>query len=332
MLSDEGLMSDSNGFASITLISPDGSTEAQFVPHANMLCRSLKHRGSELLDQGRGVTAYTERGATMGIPLLYPWANRLSGFDYGAGGKRVALPRRGGLIPVDDAGLPIHGALPGRLRWEVDRQGRGDRMTARLAWTSEDLLELFPFAHELRFDASLSDQALTITTTLRATGEDAVPVSFGYHPYLRVPGAGRESWQVTLGAFRHLIVDERMIPTGEREPIERRSLCLGEQSFDDGFDGLAVPAEFEVAAGDYALTVEFLEGFAYAQVYAPTGHDFVCFEPMTAPTNALNSGNGLALVAPGAEYRAAFSVAIWPAGRSGARPGAPSSAAKELVV
>ena len=137
---------------------------------------------------------------------------------------------------------------------------------------------------------------------------------------------------MTLGAFRHLIVDERMIPTGEREPIERRSLCLGEQSFDDGFDGLAVPAEFEVAAGDYALTVEFLEGFAYAQVYAPTGHDFVCFEPMTAPTNALNSGNGLALVAPGAEYRAAFSVAIWPAGRWGARPGLPSRAAKKLGV
>ena len=88
-----------------------------------------------------------------------------------------------------------------------------------LAAPSEPL-ELFPFAHELRFDASLSDQALTITTTSRATGEDPVPVSFGYHPYLRVPGAGRETWKVTLGAFRHLIVDERMIPTGEREPIE----------------------------------------------------------------------------------------------------------------
>src|SRR5205814_1424897 len=117
---------------------------------------------------------------TMGIPLLYPWANRLSGFEYGAGGKSVALPRGGGLIPFDDAGLPIHGVLPSELRWAVDRQARRDRVTARLVWTSEYLLELFPFVHELRFDANLSDEALTITTRLRATGEDAVPVSFGY--------------------------------------------------------------------------------------------------------------------------------------------------------
>ena len=324
-------MSSNSDRASITLISPDASTAAEFLPDANMLCRSLKHRGSELLDQRDGVAAYAERGVTMGIPLLHPWANRLSGFGYRAAGKTVALPPNGGLTLVDDAGLPIHGVLPGQLLWDVVMQAR-DRVTARLLWTSGCLLELFPFAHELRFEASLSDQALTIATTLRAAGEDTVPVSFGYHPYLRVPGTGRESWLVTVGAFRRLIVDERMIPTGEREPIERRSLCLRERSFDDGFDGLSVPAEFELAAGDFALSVEFLEGFSYAQVYAPTGRDFICFEPMTAPTNALNSGDGLALVPPGAEYRAAFSVAFSAGAGSEARPGSPSHARETHVV
>jgi aldose 1-epimerase len=266
------------------------------------------------------------------FPLLYPWANRLSGFAYRAAGKTVNLPLNGGLIPVDDAGLPIHGVLPGQLHWEVDRRARRDRITARLSWTSRSLLELFPFAHELRVDASVSDRALTITTTLRSTGEDTVPVSFGYHPYLRVPGVGRDSWHVTLGAFRRLLVDERMIPTGEHEPIARRSLCLGERSFDDGFDRLAVPAEFGVVAGDHALTVDFLEGFSYAQVYAPTGQHFICFEPMTAPTNALNSGDGLALVPPGAEYRAAFSVALSATVGSQAPNGLQSNVHRKLVV
>jgi hypothetical protein len=32
---------------------------------------------------------------------------------------------------------------------------------------------------------------------------------------------------------------------------------------------------------------------------------------MTAPTNALRSGDGLALVAPGEEHRAAFTLALW---------------------
>jgi aldose 1-epimerase len=45
-------------------------------------------------------------------------------------------------------------------------------------------------------------------------------------------------------------------------------------------------------------------------VYAPVDGDFICFEPMTARTNALVSGEGLALVAPGQQYRAAFRVSI----------------------
>jgi galactose mutarotase-like enzyme len=45
-------------------------------------------------------------------------------------------------------------------------------------------------------------------------------------------------------------------------------------------------------------------------VFAPEGQDFICFEPMTAPTNALEDGGGLTLVAPGDEYRTAFSIAV----------------------
>ena len=74
-----------------------GDTVAEFVPAANMVCRSLRVGTSELLDQGHGLQAYAEDGKTMGIPLLYPWANRLSGWDYEAGGRRVKLDR-----PVDD--------------------------------------------------------------------------------------------------------------------------------------------------------------------------------------------------------------------------------------
>ena len=109
------------GFESITLRSPDGSTEAEFVPAANMLCCSLRHHGVEILDRGSGVGAYAHHGTTMGIPLLHPWANRLAGFDYEAAGKHVSLPRGTGVIPTDEAGLPIHGVLPALMRWDVDR-------------------------------------------------------------------------------------------------------------------------------------------------------------------------------------------------------------------
>ncbi|MGP8241569.1 MAG: aldose 1-epimerase, partial [Solirubrobacteraceae bacterium] len=66
--------------------------DATFVPGAGMVCCSLRHRGEELLAQNAGVDAYAKRGKTMGIPLLYPWANRLAGFDYTAAGRTVTVP------------------------------------------------------------------------------------------------------------------------------------------------------------------------------------------------------------------------------------------------
>src|SRR5205823_9723325 len=142
-----------------------------------------------------------------------------------------------------------------------------DAIEARLAWTSPELLELFPYAHEARLRVAVSDGELTIATTVRASERDAVPVSFGYHPYLRIPEAPRETWDVELGASRRLVLDERSIPTGEREPVAERRLTLGQTSWDDAFDDLAVPAQFTVAGGEAKLTVTFRAGYDFAQVF-----------------------------------------------------------------
>jgi galactose mutarotase-like enzyme len=91
--------------------------------------------------------------------------------------------------------------------------------------------------------------------------------------------------------------------------IEPR-MKLGRSSWDAAFDGLRVPARFSVAGGETEITVTFETGYNFAQVFAPAGQEFICFEPMTATGNALNSGDGLQIVAPGAEHRAEFTVAI----------------------
>jgi aldose 1-epimerase len=295
--------------ATVTVSSADGETMAEFVPEANMVCCSLRYRAVEWLELRRGVEAYTEQGKTMGIPLLYPWANRLERPGYAVAGKVVSLPRADRRLRFD-GDMPIHGVMPAFLRWELQDAPDRSTLSARLSWTSPELLELFPFIHEVELQATVSDGQLTIETTVHATGSDEVPVAFGYHPYLRIPGTSRSTWNMKLAAFRRLVLDERMIPTGERRPAGPRSVQVGESSWDDAFDGLSVPALFEVAAGDTAVGVEFLRGYAYAQVFAPAGSDFVSFEPMTAPANALNSGDGLHLIAPGEDYRAAFRIRV----------------------
>ncbi|MGH2887185.1 MAG: aldose 1-epimerase, partial [Solirubrobacteraceae bacterium] len=106
-------MGTADGFESITLTSADGTTTAEFVPEANLLCCSLTVDGHELLDRRHGVRAYAEQGKTMGIPLLYPWANRLAEPSYRVGETTVRLPEARGRYATDPGGLPIHGALPG---------------------------------------------------------------------------------------------------------------------------------------------------------------------------------------------------------------------------
>jgi aldose 1-epimerase len=300
-----------DGLTPVEIVSPGGTVRAQFVPGANMVCDSFTHQGAELVHTGHGLEAYAQHGKTMGIPLLHPWANRLAQPSYAVAGKQVALPAPDGRFALDPNGLPIHGALPGLLVWEPLEAGAADRISARLDWSAPALLELFPFVHELRIDVLAGDAGLELVTTLRATGEDIVPVAFGYHPYLIPPGdAPRADWRVSLGASQRLVLDDRMIPTGETEALEPSAFRLGDQSWDDGLAGLGSPPEFSVSAGAQTLTVTFDEGFPYAQVFAPDGQPFICFEPMTAPTNALASGVGLGLVEPGEEYRTAFSIAV----------------------
>ena len=56
--------------------------------------------------------------------------------------------------------------------------------------------------------------------------------------------------------------------------------------------------------------MDLLEGYRYAQVFAPKDKDYIAIEPMTASTSALTSGRGLRLVAPGERFRAAFRIRI----------------------
>ncbi len=304
----------------VQLREESSALEVAFVPGAGMLCCSLRHRGQELLAQNAGVAAYAEQGKTMGIPLLYPWANRLAGFDYTLAGRTVAVPHDLARVRIDPNGLPIHGVVGGLLAWELPDApgggesggGEGASLSARLSWSDArpELFEVFPFRHDLFYDARLRDGRLEIELTVHACGEDAVPLAFGFHPYLAPPGGSRERWLIELPAMRALALDSRQIPVGPGRELAAERFELDGREYDDGFDSVREPARFSVAGGERRIELTFLQGYPCAQVFAPPTGQFICFEPMTAPTNALRSGDGLRLVAPGERFAASFAVGV----------------------
>jgi galactose mutarotase-like enzyme len=289
----------------LDLRSPSGELEASFAPEANLVCSSLRHQGEEVLGQRGGLEAYAERSSTMGVPLLHPWANRLSEPAFRAAGRDARFDPSTPLVKPDPNGLPIHGVVAGRLRWEVeDRRPAGFR--ARLRWSDDDLLGIFPFEHELGCAVALDDTGLHYETTLHATADAAVPVSFGYHPYLVLPGVPRAQWEVELPVRRHLVTDERTVPTGDVEDVREPTGPLGDRTYDDGYVDVPDGAAFVLAGGTRRLAIVFEHGYPCAQVFAPPDQELVAYEPMTAPTNALVTGDGLRVVQPGGSFSAAF--------------------------
>lgn len=309
---------EQDGFATLVLRSPDG-VEAAFAPGVGMVGCSLRDDGCELLGNPGGLPAYAERGSTFGIPLLHPWANRLGGWDYATAGRAVALDRASPLLHTEQNGLPIHGVLAAAPDWEpAVREARphAARLVARLTFGAvPERLAAFPFPHALELEVVLRGRVLALTTTIHATTDGPVPVSFGWHPYLAPPGAPRAEWEIsTPGDLEHLELDARMIPTGARTPAGSLDGPLGDRTFDDGYAGVRPGAVFAVQDGERRIEVRMGAGYPYAQVFAPPDLDVICFEPMTAPADALRSGDGLRTVAAGERFPASFEIAVTPLG------------------
>jgi galactose mutarotase-like enzyme len=55
--------------------------------------------------------------------------------------------------------------------------------------------------------------------------------------------------------------------------------------------------------------MRFDAGYPCAQVFAPLEKDVICFEPMTAPADALRSV-AFAVAEPGSPYHAAFTITV----------------------
>jgi galactose mutarotase-like enzyme len=253
--------------------------------------------------------AYVETGHVTAIPLLHPWANRLAAPEYEIAGRHVRLDMSAHNVHADPGGLPIHGLVAGSPHWQVIEQ-EPTRVRARLDFAARpELMAGFPFPHVLELAAGLFDNRLEIVTTLIPTGEEPVPVAFGFHPYLRLPGVDREQWLLELPVRSRMQLDERMLPTGRSEPVTIPPGPLGARTFDDAFDGIADQPRFAVSGAGRRVALTFLEGYRFAQVYAPEGSDFICFEPMTASVNPFESERTV-LAEPGRPYRARFAIAV----------------------
>lgn len=306
----------------------DSSRKMDFgvVPDIGNLAYEFKDNGKDVLIPVTSFKSFLEKHwFCCGIPILAPWADRIDEMGYYFQGKKYLLnDGMGNLLHVPPDNLPLHGVLVFDSRWQVIKSGASDAdgafITSRMDFYKyPDLMEQFPFAHIMDVTYRLKDGKLENVTEIHA--DTAMPVAFGYHPYLK-PDGPREGWSVSINARTHWIVDnhQRLIPTGETEPAQNyiprvNQFTLGKRFIDDGFSDLDRDSQghghFWVKGEHEKIELVFGKDYPVGHVYAPPDNTLICMEPETAVTNAFNLNHAgkypqLIVAEPGKVFRATF--------------------------
>ena len=237
--------------------------------------------------------------------VLVPWPNRVKDGSWELNGERQQLN-----LTEPDRDNAIHGLLRYSPYTLVERI-EGAVTLAATVFPQPG----YPFLLDTSVRYELVDDGLSITHTLVNQGEADAPVAVGAHPYFTIGDVPTAELTLTLNAATHFEVDERLNVVAEH-PVDgteydlRAGKRVGDLHLDDGWGGVHVTdgrAEQTLAAPD-GRTVSMYsdEHFGYVQVYTsrelkslPAGEMAIAIEPMTAPTNALNSGRDLKWLAPG---------------------------------
>jgi len=310
-----------DGIEIVQLADRAHATEVSIVPSVGNIAYSMTVHGKNILWWPfKSVAEMKANPALCGVPFLEPWANRLDQDGYYANGKKYLLNPELGNVRRDPNQKPIHGLLLFSPYWKITKLEADDR-SARVAsrleyWRYPELAAQFPFAHTIEMTYKLANGTLEVETLVENQSSDPMPVGLGYHPYFQLPEVPRDQWKAHVAAREHLELSPLLIPTGARTPVSLPDpASLATTQLDDVFSKLMRGpddrAEFWVEGGGRKVSVIYGPKYTVAVVYAPPGKDFICFEPMSAITNAFNLAHAgiykeLQSIPPGGTWRESF--------------------------
>jgi aldose 1-epimerase len=291
--------------ATIYVLEDEAGNRAEIWPALGFNCfrwQAIKDgRPLELLYCDPGLFA-DGRPTRSGIPILFPFPNRISGGHFTHAGKQYQLPLNDG--PKVNA---IHG-FACRRAWRVVDQGAN----ASSAWiTGEfhgdrdapDCRSLWPTDYRIRVTYRLGAGKLGIEAEVSNPDAQPMPFGLGYHPYFRVPfvaGVAPADCTVQVPAKSFWELKESL-PTGERRPVDASRDLNKPRRFTDltlddvltdlpesrGADGMQECGSIQGAPGA-RLQVLCSPGFREMVVFTPAHREAFCIEPYTCTTDAVN--------------------------------------------
>ncbi len=264
--------------------------------------------------------AGTGKPSHSGIPILFPFAGRISGTEFEFEGKRYPL------TAGDGRGNAIHGFALDRP-WRVVEQA-GDRLVGALQASVDDPAILNHWPADFRITAAYRVSGSTLTCDFTVENPDSKPLPFalGTHPYFRVPlgGESADACRVAVPVEYGWEL-EGLLPTGKTTspPVVgelSRGMPFGEMKLDNVFGGLAfenhrcTPAIHDPGSGR-TMTMTFDDRFTTCVVYNPPHREAVCIEPYTTVPDpfrlrAMKIDPHLQVLSPGEVFRTQIEMRI----------------------
>lgn len=276
--------------------------------------------GQELLY--RNPQFFTERKPTRsGLPILYPFPNRIRAGRFAFAGKTFQLP-----LGDPAKKNAIHGFVVNRA-WRVVDQG-ADVASAWItgefhgAIDAPETLELWPADYRLRVTYRLFDRVLRVEADADNPDVKPLPFGLGYHPYFSLAPFGVEQTAITVPASKIWELAENL-PTGKILDIDRPRDLRGGQiyshvqlddvatglytlAYDPG-DQLGLVGVLQHPSGERMLTLWTGGDFREMVLYTPPHREAICLEPYTCTTDAINLQSsveaGLRILQPGEHWR-----------------------------
>lgn len=246
---------------------------------------------------------YTENRPTRsGIPVLFPFPNRIRAGRFRWGGVSYQLPRN------DPAGRnAIHG-FACRHPWRVIDQGadgHGAWLTGEFHARRDapEMLQFWPADHRLRLTIRLLPSRLRLEAQVDNPAGDtkrALPFGLGYHPYFCWPGDPARAWvQIPAAGFWAL---QENLPLGKVGEVEgrldlRSPRRLADLQLDDVLTqldscrrdpGTGLLWRGSIGEDGSELQLYTSPAFTELVVFTPPHRQAVCLEPYTCVTDAIN--------------------------------------------
>lgn len=297
----------------ITRNTPGGRAEATIASLAGAL-RSYSVGG----------TAFVETYPDADLPpsacgiLLAPWPNRVAGGKWILDGSPQQLD-----ITEPSRGNASHGLLRNTGYLPAGTADAGSGPPGSSLTLAAEIFPQHGYPFHLVHEATYSlddDGGLRVRQGLTNVGEGRAPFALGSHPFLRIGTVPVEDLVLTVSGSIRLTADDRLIPVGREPAGGPNDLRAGRR-----IDALELDAAYtglELEAGEFRHRLEAPDGrrvmlwsgpeFGYVHVFVtdklPGRTRAVALEPMTAPANALNSGEGLRWLDAGTAFAAEWGI------------------------